>query len=100
MSESLRDLVVSLSLQTDNFTRNMQSVNKQIKEAESSFKLASAGVDKFDQDAVALGSQFWNTENSTLTSGGQSKRSRQKCRAKSCLNTKPIYPPLKPPSSA
>ena len=58
MSESLRDLVVSLSLQTDNFTRNMQSVNKQIKEAESSFKLASAGVDKFDQDAVALGSQL------------------------------------------
>ena len=58
MSETLRDLVVSLSLQTDNFTRNMQSVNKQIKEAESSFKLASAGVDKFDQDAVALGSQL------------------------------------------
>ena len=58
MSESLRDLVVSLSLQTDNFTRNMQSVNKQIKEAESSFKLASAGVDRFDQDAVALGSQL------------------------------------------
>ena len=58
MSESLRDLVVSLSLQTDNFTRNMQSVNKQIKEAESSFKLAGAGVDKFDQDAVALGSQL------------------------------------------
>ena len=58
MSETLRDLVVSLSLQTDNFTRNMQSVNKQIKEAESSFKLASAGVDRFDQDAVALGSQL------------------------------------------
>ena len=58
MIETLRDLVVSLSLQTDNFTRNMQSVNKQIKEAESSFKLASAGVDKFDQDAVALGSQL------------------------------------------
>ena len=58
MSESLRDLVVSLSLQTDNFTRNMQSVNKQIKEAESSFKLASAGVDKFDQDSNALSSQL------------------------------------------
>ena len=58
MSETLRDLVVSLSLQTDNFTRNMQSVNKQIKEAESSFRLASAGVDRFDQDAVALGSQL------------------------------------------
>ena len=36
----------------------MQPVNKQIKEAESSLKLASASVDKFDQDAVALGSQL------------------------------------------
>ena len=58
MSETLRDLVVSLSLQTDNFTRNMQSVNKQIREAESTFKLASAGVNNFEQDSVALGSQL------------------------------------------
>ena len=28
MSETLRDLVVSLSLQTDNFTRNIRSVQK------------------------------------------------------------------------
>ena len=28
MSETLRDLVVSLSLQTDNFTRNIRSVNR------------------------------------------------------------------------
>ena len=40
MAESLRDLVVSLSLNTDNFTRNIKSVNKQIQEAESYFKLA------------------------------------------------------------
>ena len=40
MSETLRDLVVSLSLQTDNFTRNIKSVNKQIAEAESKFRLA------------------------------------------------------------
>ena len=40
MSETLRDLVVSLSLQSDNFTRNMQSVNKQIKEAERNLKYA------------------------------------------------------------
>ena len=37
MSETLRDLVVSLSLQTDNFTRNIKSVSKQIAEAESQF---------------------------------------------------------------
>ena len=44
MAETLRDLVVSLSLQTDNFTRNIKSVNKQIAEAESQFKLAASGV--------------------------------------------------------
>ena len=30
MAETLRDLVVSLSLQTDNFTRNIKSVNKPV----------------------------------------------------------------------
>ena len=54
MSESLRDLVVSLSLNTDNFTRNIKSVNKQIQEAESYFKLAAAGVKDFDNSAEGL----------------------------------------------
>ena len=45
MSETPRDLVVSLSLQKDNFTRNIRSMNKQIAEAESKFKLAAAGVE-------------------------------------------------------
>lgn len=49
MSETLRDLVVSLSLQTDNFTRNIKSVNKQIAEAESKFRLAAAGVEGFER---------------------------------------------------
>ena len=44
MSETLRDLVVSLSLQTDNFTRNIRSVQKQIAEAESQFRLAAAAI--------------------------------------------------------
>ena len=30
MSETLRDLVVSLSLGSDNFSRNIKSINKQI----------------------------------------------------------------------
>lgn len=47
MPESLRDLVVSLSLNTENFTRNIKSVNKQIQEAESYFKLAASGVTGF-----------------------------------------------------
>ena len=53
-AESLRDLVVSLSLNTDHFTRNIKSVNKQIQEAESYFKLVSAGVKGFDTSAPGL----------------------------------------------
>ena len=58
MAESLRDLVVSLSLNTDNFTRNIKSVNKQIQEAESYFKLASAGVKGFDTSAAGLSAKL------------------------------------------
>jgi len=54
MAETLRDLVVSLSLQTDNFTRNIKSVNTQIKEAESAFKLAASGVTNFEQTTDGL----------------------------------------------
>lgn len=48
MAENLRDLVVSLSLDGDNFSRNIKSINAQIKEAESGFKAAGAGVEKFE----------------------------------------------------
>ena len=54
MSETLRDLVVSLFLQTDNFTRNIKSVNKQIQEAECFFKLAAVGVEDFEHTAQGL----------------------------------------------
>ena len=47
MAEVLRDLVVSLSLESDNFTRNIASINRQIKAAESQFRLAGAGIDNF-----------------------------------------------------
>ena len=57
MSETLRDLVVSLSLQTDNFTRNIKTVNTHIKEAESAFKLAAAGVTNFEQTTTGLTSK-------------------------------------------
>ena len=57
MSETLRDLVVSLSLQTDNFTRNIKSVNTHIKEAESAFKLAASGVTNFEQTTEGLASK-------------------------------------------
>ncbi len=62
MSETLRDLVVSLSLQTDNFTRNIKSVNKQIQEAESRFKLAAAGVEGFEHTTTGLATQLSTLE--------------------------------------
>ena len=40
----MRELVVALSLDSDNFSRNLRTINQQIKEAESTFKLAGAGV--------------------------------------------------------
>ena len=58
MSETLRDLVVSLSLQTDNFTRNIRSVQKQIAEAESKFRLAAAGVEGFERTTTGLSTQL------------------------------------------
>ena len=44
MADVVRDLVVSLSLDAGEFTRNMRAINASIKEAESSFRLAGAGV--------------------------------------------------------
>lgn len=58
MSESLRDLVVSLSLNTNNFTRNINSVNKQIREAESYFKLASSGEKGFEGSTAGLSAKL------------------------------------------
>ncbi|MEA5013439.1 MAG: phage tail tape measure protein [Candidatus Limiplasma sp.] len=49
MSEVLRELVVALSLDSDNFSRNMRTINQQIKEAESTFRLAGAGIEKFEK---------------------------------------------------
>ena len=58
MSETLRDLVVSLSLNSDNFARNIRSVQKQIQEAQSAFKLASAGVQDFEKTAAGLSTKL------------------------------------------
>ena len=47
MAETLRELVVALSLDSSNFSRNMRTINQQIKEAESTFRLAGAGVENY-----------------------------------------------------
>ncbi len=62
MSETLRDLVVSLSLNSDNFTRNLKSISRQIQEAESSFKLAAAGVDNFEKTTEGLSARLTTLE--------------------------------------
>ena len=49
MAETLRELVVALSLDSSNFSRNMRTINQQIKEAESSFRLAGAGVQNYEK---------------------------------------------------
>ena len=49
MAETLRELVVVLSLDSSNFSRNMRTINQQIKEAESTFRLAGAGVENYEK---------------------------------------------------
>ena len=58
MSETLRDLVVSLSLNSDNFTRNIKSVNKQIQEAQAEFRNLASGVENFEGTADGLSSKM------------------------------------------
>ena len=52
MAETLRELVVALSPDSSNFSRNMRIINRQIKEAESTIRLAGAGVEN-DEKAIA-----------------------------------------------
>ena len=49
MAETLRELVVALSLDSSNFSRNMRTINKQIKEAKPTFRLAGAGVENYEK---------------------------------------------------
>ena len=74
MSDVVRDLVVSLSLDAGEFTRNMRAINASIKEAESTFKLAGAGVDRFGS---SLGGQMARAETLMRTQALQSAAVRQ-----------------------
>ena len=49
MSDSVRSLVVSLYLDSGKFDKAIRLVNKEIKQAESEFKLAGAGVKDFEK---------------------------------------------------
>ena len=52
MAETLRELVVALSLDSSNFSRNMRSINQQIKEATQGFlhKFSSSVCTGFSQN--------------------------------------------------
>ena len=67
MSEVLRDLVVSLSLDGDNFSRNLTSINKQIQEAESEFKRAASGVDNFEKSVKDTQAQLSSLQQKAVT---------------------------------
>ena len=58
MAEVLRDLVVTLSLQSDNFSRNINSINRQIREAERAFRLAGAGVQNYSQTTDGMAARL------------------------------------------
>ena len=58
MAESLRDLVVSLSLNSDNCSANLRSINQQMKEADSQFKLAAYGVANFENTTAGAQAQL------------------------------------------
>ena len=57
MAETLRELVVALSLDSSNFSRNMRTINQQIKEAESTFRLAGAGRSEENYEKTIAGTE-------------------------------------------
>ena len=58
MAETLRELVVALSLDSSNFSRNMRTINAQIKEAESTFRLGGAGVQNYEKTIAGTEAQL------------------------------------------
>lgn len=55
-------MVVSLSLNSDNFSANLRSINQQLKEADSQFKLAASGVTGFENTAAGAQAQLANLQ--------------------------------------
>lgn len=54
-TETLRDLVVSLSLDSGDFEKHIRLINKTVKEFESEFNLAAAGIDNFETSVKGMG---------------------------------------------
>ena len=49
MTETLRELVVALLLDSSSFSRNMRTINKQIKETESTFYVVGVSVENYEK---------------------------------------------------
>lgn len=49
MNDKVRELYVALSLDTTDFNKHIRAAGKQIKEAESEFRLAAAGAEAFEK---------------------------------------------------
>ena len=62
MADTLRDLVVSLSLDTTNFSKNMKSINTQIREAQTYFKETGAGVENYEKTLGGLTNKITTLE--------------------------------------
>ena len=58
MAETLRELAVSLTLDSDNFSQNIKLINKQMKEAQSAFNLAGAGVKGFESTTAGMSAKL------------------------------------------
>lgn len=58
MAETLRDLVVTLSLDPNNFSRNLKTVSVLMKQVQSEFNLAAAGIQGFEQTLPGMNAQF------------------------------------------
>ena len=54
MSETVRDLVVSLSLNSGNFANDMRGINTAVKQAEANFTRAAAGVKGFGASTAGM----------------------------------------------
>ena len=68
MAETLRELVVALSLDSSNFSRNMRTITQQIKEAESTFRLAGAGVQNYEKTIAGTEARLDGFPGSTVRS--------------------------------
>lgn len=56
-TETLRDLVVSLSLDSGDFEKHIRLINKSIREFESEFRLAGAGIANFETSLKGMGAK-------------------------------------------